>query len=122
MTSLVKSYDDLLYICKTCNKSLKKKFIPCQAISNILDINFSPKEFESIHKLERMLVSRRILFKKLVTMPKGKLPNTKVSLCNNPVNDVYDNCRSLPRPADSTGLLIVKLKRKAEYRNHVRIN
>ena len=121
LTSLVKSYDGLLYICKTCNK-LKKKFIPCQAVSNKLDINFSPKEFESINKLERVLVSRRILFKKVVTMPKGKLPKTKGSLCNNPVNEVYNNCRSLPRPADSTGLLIVKLKRKAEYRNHVRIN
>ena len=52
-------------------------------------------------------------------MPKGKLPKIKGSLCNIPVNEVYDNCRSLPRPADSNGLLIVKLKRKAEYHSHV---
>ena len=43
-------------------------------------------------------------------MPKGKLPKIKGSLCNIPVNEVYDNCKSLPRPEDSNGLLIVKLK------------
>ena len=52
-------------------------------------------------------------------MPEGKLPKTKRSLCNIPVNEVYDYCRSLPRPADSNGLLIVKLKHKAEYHSHV---
>ena len=64
LTSLVKSYDAYLHICKTCNKALKKKFIPCQAVSNKLDISFLPKEFESRSKHERVLVSRRILFRK----------------------------------------------------------
>ena len=45
-------------------KHWKNKFIPCQAVSNKLDITFLPKEFESIYKLEKVLVSRRILFKK----------------------------------------------------------
>ena len=53
---------------------MEKKFIPCQAVSNKLDITCFRKEFESIQKLERLLVSRRILFKKVVIMPKGKLP------------------------------------------------
>ena len=52
-------------------------------------------------------------------MLKSKLPKIKGSLCNIPVNEVCDNCKSFPRPADSNGLLIVKLKRKAEYRSHV---
>ena len=51
-----------------------------------------PKEFGSIHKLERMLISRTILFKKVVIMPKGKLPKIKGSLCNTTVNKVYDHC------------------------------
>ena len=84
-----------------------------------MGITVLPKEFESISRLERVLVSRRILFKKVVIMPKGKLPKIKGSLCNIPVNEVYDNCKSLPRPADSNGLLIVKLKHKAEYHSHV---
>ena len=84
-----------------------------------MGITFLPKEFESISRLERVLVSRRILFKKVAIMPKSKLPKIKGSLCNIPVNEVCDNYKSFPRPADSNGLLIVKLKRKAEYRSHV---
>ena len=117
--SLVMSYDGHSYICRTCDKTIKKNCIPCQAVCNKMGITILPKEFESISRLERVLVSRRILFKKVVIMPKGKLPKIKGSLCNIPVNEVYDNCKSLPRPADSNGLLIVKLKRKAEYRSHV---
>ena len=59
------------------------------------------------------------MLKKVAIMPKGKLPKIKGSLCNITVNEVYDNCKSLPRPEDSSGLLIVKLKRKAEYRSRV---
>ena len=103
------------HICVICNRY----FIPCQAVSNKLDITFLPKEFERTPKLENVLVSKRILFKKVVIIPKGKLPKIKGSLCNIPVNKVYDNCQSLPRTADSNGLLIVKIKRKVEYRSHV---
>ena len=63
-----------------------------QAVSNKLAITFLSKEFESIRKLERVLVSRRILFKKVVIMPKGKLSQIKSSLCSL-CNNVYDNCR-----------------------------
>ena len=114
--SLVMSYDGHSYICRTCDKTMKKNCIPCQTVCNKMGITFLPKEFESISRLERVLVSRRILFKKVAIMPKGKLPKIKGSLCN---ITVYDNCKSLSRPADSNGLLLVKLKRKAEYRSHV---
>ena len=117
--SFVMSYDGHSYICRACDKTMKKNFIPWQAVCNKMGITFLPKEFESISRLERVLVSRRILFKKVVIMPKGKLPKIKGSLCNIPVNEVYDNCKSLPRPADSNGLLIVKFKCKAEYHTHV---
>ena len=46
------------------------------------------------------------------------MPKIKDSLCNILVNEVYDNWISLPRPADSNGLLIVKLKPKVEYCSH----
>ena len=95
---------------------MKKNCILCQVVCNKMSITL-PKEFESINGLERVLVSRRVLFKTVATMPKGKLPKIKGSLCNIPVSEVYDNYKSIPRPADSDGLL--KLKRKAEYRSHV---
>ena len=47
------------------------------------------------------------------------MPKIKGSLCNILVNEVYNNCKSLPRLAGSNGLLIVKLKRKTEYDSRV---
>ena len=124
--SLVVSYGGRSCICGTCDKTAKN-CIPCQVVCNKLcqvvcnklGITFLSKEFESIYGLERVLVSRRILFKKVAIMPKGKLSNIKGSLWNITINEVYDNCKSLPGWADSTGLLIVKSKHKAEYHSHV---
>ena len=40
-------------------------------------------------------------------------------ICNIPISEIDNNCNSLPTPADSNGVIIVKLKRKAAYRGHV---
>ena len=50
---LVKSFDTLFYICKTCHKKYIKGSMPCQAVSNKLELYNLPTEFESIRKLER---------------------------------------------------------------------
>ena len=52
-------------------------------------------------------------------MPKGKSVRMKGSICNIPVTEVDVNCNTLHRPADSNGLLVVKLKHKLEYKSHV---
>ena len=117
--SLVRSYTGDYYICKTCHKKLKKGKIPCQSVYNKLDIFKLPRQFTDIRRLEQVLVSRRILFKKVTIMPKGNSPKLKGTICNIPIEMVDVNCNSLPRPADSNGLIIVKLKRKVEYRGHV---
>ena len=65
-----------------------------------------------------MPVSRKILFKKVTVMPKGKSLKIKGSICNNPVSEVDVNCNMLPRPADSNGPIIINLKRKLEYKGH----
>ena len=47
--------------------------------------------FQDIRRLERLLVSRRILFKKVTVMPKGKSLKRvciKGSICNIPVSEV----------------------------------
>ena len=43
----------------------------------------------------------------------------KGSICNIPISEIDNNCNSLTRPANSNGVIIVKLKRKAAYRGHV---
>ena len=51
-------------------------------------------------------------------MPKGQSPKLRGALCNVPLDEV-DVCKTLPRPADSNGIVIVKLKRNLQYRGHV---
>ena len=77
-----------------------------------------PTQFESIRKLEKVLIAKRILFKNVAIMPCGKMEKIKGTICNIPVNNIGIT-NLLPRTADSKGLAIVKLKRKVEYRGHV---
>ena len=51
-------------------------------------------------------------------MPKGKSLKIKGSICNIPVVKVDVSCNMLPRPTDSNGLIIVKLKCELEYKGH----
>ena len=83
---MVKSYDDNYYICTTCDKALRKNSVPCQAVANRLNVVELPKLFQDIRRLERLLVSRRILFKKVTVMPKGKSLKIKGSICNVPAS------------------------------------
>ena len=78
-----------------------------------------PNEFRDLRRFERVLVAKRILFKKVTIMPKGQSPKVKGSICNIPISKIENNCNSLPRSADSNGIIIVKLERKAAYRGHV---
>ena len=48
-------------------------------------------------------------------MPKSQGPKIRGAICNVPI-DTTDISNNLPRQADRNGLVIVKLKRKLEYR------
>ena len=119
MIFMVKSYHDNYYICTICDKALRKNSAPCQAVANRFNVVELPRLFQDIRRLERLLVSRRILFKRVTVMSKGKSLKTKGSICNIPVAEVDVNCNMLPRSADSNGLIIVKLKGKLEFKGHV---
>ena len=114
----IESFDCQFYICKTCDKRIKKGDTPCQAVPNKLEVYDFPEDLKNIRRLERVLIARRLLFKKIHIMPKGQSPKIKGAICNVPV-DTVDISGTLPRQADSNGLIIVKLKRKLEYRGHV---
>ena len=116
---MVMSYDGNYYICNTCDKALQNNRMPCQGVANNLFVEDLPKQFQGINRLGRLLESRRILFKKVTVMLKGKSLKMKGSICNILVTKVDVNCNTLPRPADSNSLLIVKLKGKLEYKIHV---
>ena len=75
-----------------------------------------PNQFCDI--LEKILISKRLFFKKVAIMPKEKSAKIKGSIRHTSV-EVMDRSTLLPRETNSSGLSIVKLKRKLEYRGHV---
>lgn len=67
-----------LLFAKTCHLTFKEGKLPAQAVFNKLDI-FEPLEVtEKLNRQELVLISRRILFKK-VNMPNGNFPKINVA-------------------------------------------
>ena len=89
-----------------------------QAVCNKLNIFPVPEILLNLNRLERVLISRRILFKKINVISKGRFPKLKGSICNISI-DSNNIANVLPQGADSNGLLVVKLKRKLNYCGHV---
>ena len=58
------SFDSHLYVCKTCDGKLKRTVIPCQPACNKLFNKKLPKEFQSMRRFERALVSKGFCSKK----------------------------------------------------------
>ena len=71
-----------------------------------------------LNKLEKVIISKIILFSKVLVMPKGHSSKIKGAVCNVPV-EADSMCNIFPRGADSNGLILLKLKRKLSYHGHV---
>ena len=112
------SFDGKEYICKTCHAKLLKGQLPAQAVVNNLFVDESPTELSALEKLEQILVAQRIVFEKVVIMPKGQQRKIKGAICNVPV-ECSQTCNVLPRPPDRSGIILLKLKRKLQFRGHV---
>ena len=93
--------------------------MPCQTVFNKTSLDPIPDELKDLKKLEKDLISKRIIFKKIAIMHgKGEFAKIKGSICNIPIETAII-CNILPRPADSNGLIGVKLRRDLKYRVHV---
>ncbi|XP_068758167.1 uncharacterized protein [Montipora capricornis] len=114
----IKSFDDKQYICRTCHAKVSKGQKPCQAVCNKLEVDETPPELSVLEKLEQILIAQRIVFEKIVVMPKGQQRKIKGAICNVPV-ECDQTCRTLPRPPERSGIILLKLKRKMEFRGHV---
>ena len=68
----IKSFDDKEYICKTCHSKVLEGKIPCQAIYNYMYVDKISAELASLDKLEQILIAQRIVFEKIIIMPKGQ--------------------------------------------------
>ena len=78
----VTSFDGNLYICETCDTHTRKLKLPGQAVANGLIIGKTPKELDCFNTLELTLISKRLLFKKFVLVPKGQTPKMLGSIVN----------------------------------------
>ena len=116
--SRVQSFDNHKYICKTCHSKLLKKKIPAQAVCNDMRICDVPERFSDIRKLEKIIISKRILFKKVTIMSKGQAPKMKGAICNVPI-DAANICNVLPRGMDNNGVVRVALKKKMSFKSNV---
>lgn len=106
----VTSFNGNMYICNTCHVTIKKKNkTPCQAVYNNLAVDDVPPELASLEKLEQILVSQRIVFQKIVVMPKGQQRKIRGAICNVPVS-CEETCHVLPRPPGSSGIIMLKLR------------
>ena len=112
------SFDGKEYICRTCHSKVLKGNVPCQAVYNNTYLDEVPPELSELEKLEQIPIAQRIVFEKIVIMPKGKQRQIKGVICNVPV-DCEHTCRILPRPPARSGIIMLKLKRKREFRGHV---
>ena len=78
----------------------------------------TPSELASLEKLEQILIAKRIVFQKIVVMPKGQQKKIKGAICNVPV-ECDQTCNELPCSPERSGIIMLKLKRKLQIKGHV---
>ena len=81
---------------------------------NNMHVDEIPRELSSIEKLKQILIAQRIVFEKIVVMPKGQQRKIKGAICNIPV-ECDQTCNQLPRPPHRLGIIMRKLKRKLQF-------
>ena len=73
-------------ICNTCHSEVIKGKLPSQAVMNNMHVDEIPQtELSSLEKREQILIAQRIVFEKIVVLPKGQQRKTKGAICNVPV-------------------------------------
>ena len=100
------SFDNKKYICKTCHSKVIKGKVPCQAVYNNMFVDDIPTELSTLEKLEQILIAQRIVFEKIVVMPKGQQRKIKGAICNVPV-ECDKTCQTLPRAPESSKIILL---------------
>ena len=112
-------FHDEHYVCKNCYKILKyKKKMPAICFRNGLGLSEVPDSLK-LTDLENQLVSKNLVFLKIKPLPRNRYSAMMDRIVNVPIPDdeIIKTVNSLPRQADTSGLISVQLKRKLEYKN-----
>ena len=114
---LKESAEGKTWICTTCKGCLSKGRMPAQAKANSLQLDQIPEELQDLNDLEAHLISKRIAFKKIVALPRGRQKKI-VGPVINVVAKTDTLCNLLPRFGNDSQFLPMKLKRKLVYDGH----
>ena len=105
------------YVCKTCDRALKRGVMPLQAEANGLKLPEIPLELADLNALEVRLICLHLPFMKMVALPSGKQRSIHGPAVNVPAK-VDTVCNILPRLPSQSELIPLKLKRKLAYKGH----
>ena len=111
------SFDGKQWVCRTCDRTLKRGNMPLQAKANGLQLCQVPPELSNLNALELRLICLRVPFMKMVALPTGKQRSIHGPAVNVP-SKVDTICEVLPRLPSQTEMVPLKLKRKVAYRGH----
>ena len=75
-------------------------------------------ELSLLEKIEQILKGQRIVFEKIGVTPKRQQRKIKGAICNVPI-ECDLTCNQLPRSPDRSGIIMLKLKRKLQFRGQV---
>ena len=106
-----------VWICKTCNNTVKRGRMPVQAKANSLVLEKVPAELSDLNPMEVRLISLCIPFMKMVALPCGKQRAIHGPAVNVPT-DLHPVCNLLPRLPSEAQVVPMKLKRKLCYKGH----
>ena len=74
-------------------------------------------ELSLLEKIEQILKAQGIVFEKIGGTLKRQQRKIKGAICNVPI-ECDLTCNQLPRPPDRSGIIMLKLKRKLQFRGH----
>ena len=109
----MRSFDEKMYMYDTCHKHISRNELPYQAVFNKINLDPIPDELKNLKKLEKIFISKRIIFKKIAIINgKGEFSKTMDSICNTTIEGA-NICNILSRPADSNGTGCSKIKTRS---------
>ena len=116
-----KSIQPCTWICIRCNRYRKSdKICPSATLPMKLDTGSLPDSL-TLNPTETRLVSMRIQFMKIRSLPSGGQRGIRGSVVNVPI-DAQESCLKLPRNVSDLGVLKVKIKRHVNHKTVVLVD
>ena len=82
----ISSINGSIYICHNCHRTLKSGRVPAQSKANGMDLEEVPDELKDLNNMKVHTICKRILFMKLVKLPRGKQKGIKGAAVNVPTD------------------------------------